>query len=206
MSRTLTHRPPDESGPAWEIARLFPDQGRWDESDYLELKTNQLVEFSDGCVEVLPMPTLSHQRIVRFLFQLLAAFVSSRRLGEAFFAPLRVRLREGQIREPDVLFMLSEHADRMHEECWEGADLVMEVVSDSGRDRDLIRKRKEYAEGGVAEYWIVDPQECTVTVLRLEGGRYVVDGQYGTGQQAKSALLHGFAVEVDAVWKAEQGM
>ena len=34
--------------PTWEIALLFPDQGMWRESDYLELNTNRLVEFVDG--------------------------------------------------------------------------------------------------------------------------------------------------------------
>ena len=36
------------SGPAWDIARLFPEQGAWSEQDYLELNTNQLVEFSNA--------------------------------------------------------------------------------------------------------------------------------------------------------------
>ena len=46
--------------PAWQIATLFPNQGVWDEGDYLALTTNHLVEFSDGYIEVLPMPTMSH--------------------------------------------------------------------------------------------------------------------------------------------------
>ena len=54
-------------GPAWEIATLFPDQGQWDEWDYLALDTNRLVEFADGYVEVLPMPTELHQDLVLFL-------------------------------------------------------------------------------------------------------------------------------------------
>ena len=39
------------------------------------------------------------------------------------------------MREPDVLFMLKEHADRIGDDCWEGADLVMEVVSGGAEDR-----------------------------------------------------------------------
>lgn len=34
--------------PAWEVATLFPPQGDWNESDYLALATNRLVELSDG--------------------------------------------------------------------------------------------------------------------------------------------------------------
>jgi Uma2 family endonuclease len=98
--------------PTWEIARLFPDQGYWSETDYLALNTNQLVEFVDGRVEVLPMPTELHQLIVRFLFQALFEFTKKKnKLGLVLFAPLRVKLWEGRIREPDIVFL---SADRQH--------------------------------------------------------------------------------------------
>jgi hypothetical protein len=46
--------------PTWEIARLYPAQGTWSEQEYLNLNTNQLVEFSDGFVEFLPLPKTTH--------------------------------------------------------------------------------------------------------------------------------------------------
>jgi hypothetical protein len=51
-------------GPTWEIAHLFPNQGTWTVDDYLALNTNHLVEFSDGLIEILPMPTEQHQLLV----------------------------------------------------------------------------------------------------------------------------------------------
>lgn len=193
---------PAESGPAWEIARLFPDQGQWDEGDYLALHTNHLVEFCDGSIEVLPMPTTSHQSIVQFLSNALLAFVSAGRLGRVLFAPLRVWLRNSKYREPDIVFMLAEHADRIGEKFWRGADLVMEIVSDDpeSRERDLLVKRSEYALAGIAEYWIVDPLEKHVTVLKLSGESYVSHGRWRIGERASSALLAGFEVEVEAIF------
>jgi Uma2 family endonuclease len=90
--------------PLWEIAHLFPHQGRWSEEAYLALDTNHLIEFKNGCLEFLPMPDLSHQCIARFLFRLLDAFVQAHQLGEAFFAPLRTRTIQHFIREPDIVF------------------------------------------------------------------------------------------------------
>src|SRR3954462_5862378 len=98
MSRSGTSRPPTKPEPAWDIARLFPDQGYWSEDDYLELDTNHLVEFTDGFVEVLPMPKTSHQRIVKYLSYRLDAFVLANDLGTTLFAPLRVRLRRNKFR------------------------------------------------------------------------------------------------------------
>jgi Uma2 family endonuclease len=188
--------------PAWDIARLFPLQGSWSEEEYLALDGNRIVEFSDGYIEVPPMPTTSHQLMVVYLYGLLNAFVSRRGLGTALIAALPVRLRPEKFREPDVVFMLKKHARRIGEEFWQGADLVMEVVSGNKEDRrrDLVTKRKEYARAGISEYWIVDPREEHVIVLRLEGKRYKVHGSFSKGQAAVSVLLPGFSVNVNELF------
>ena len=157
---------------AWEIARLFPLQGCWSDADYLNLtdETNRLVEFTDGRIEVLEPPTRTHQLMVLFLIDAVRAFAAPRGLGEALVAPLLVRLGDGKFREPDIVFMLARNAHRAGEEFWIGADLVMEVVNrgKKSRERDREEKRRDYAEAGIAEYWIVDPADRSVTVLRLK--------------------------------------
>jgi Uma2 family endonuclease len=199
-SVTTTPSRPTGSGPAWAIAELFPQQGQWSDEDYLVLNrlTNHFVELSDGSVEVPAMPTISHQRIVICLQQLLAAFVDPRRLGEVVTSPYPVRLWEGKFREPDLLFVRDSRRSRLGEDYADGADLVLEVVS-GDRARDLVIKRREYARAHIPEYWIVDPQEHRITVLRLEGDVYVVHADATARQRATSALLEGFEVEVDAV-------
>ena len=193
-----------EAEPTWDVARLFPAQGTWSEEEYLALNSNRLVEFSDGHVEVLAMPTTSHQLIVAFLYRALLAFVAARAAGTVLFAPLRVRLWPGKFREPDLVFLSAEHSSRIGESFWEGADLVMEVVSDDDRRRDLETKRREYARAGIPEYWIVDPQQATITVLRLDGvtSTYVVHGDFPRGTQASSHLLPGFTLDVTAALSA----
>jgi Uma2 family endonuclease len=184
--------------PTWDVARLFPTQGSWTEQDYLDLNTSQLVEFSHGFVEFLPMPTILHQRILKFLFNALQAFVTVQNLGEVLFMGVRVQLWAGKYREPDVVFLRADHADRVTEDYWKGADLVMEVVSDGeeNRVRDLVAKRDEYARAGISEYWIVDPELGQITVLALDGKSYAVHGEFSRGQQATSKLLPGFVVDV----------
>ena len=72
---------------------------------------------------------------------------------------------------------------RIHEKFWEGADLVMEVVSDDDRRRDVVTKRLEYAKAGIAEYWIVDPQQATITVLKLADGKYLFTASSSRGNK-----------------------
>ena len=187
------------SHPAWEVALLFPGQGSWSQKDYLALQTNRLVEFAEGNVEVLDVPTEEHQLIVAFLYRAIMEFVTARGLGTVLFAPLRVKLWEGKFREPDVVFMLAENSLRRHGKFWDGADLVVEVVSPEDPDRDLGTKREEYARAGIPEYWIADPRDATITVLTLSspGGPYAVAGTFGRGEQARSALLPGLEVDVE---------
>jgi Uma2 family endonuclease len=194
--------------PAWEIALIYPPQGQWSESEYLSLqrRTNRLIELSDGCIEVLPMPSPFHQRLVRFLFELLQAFVRGHASGEVLFAPLPIRLWPGKYRDPDIVYLQPGRISDPHHQP-QGADLAIEVVSDDEEDRqrNLETKRREYAAAHIAEYWIVDPKLHTISVLTLEGDTYRVYGEFSRGMTATSALLPGFAAVVDDVFAAGHG-
>jgi Uma2 family endonuclease len=184
--------------PAWEVALLLPLQGQWGESDYLWLTdhTKCLVELTDGYIEVLPMPTEEHQRIVLFLYRALYAFLATHGMGLVLVAPLRLLLQTGRYREPDLLLLLSQNDPRRGNPYWTGADLVVEVVSPDDPQRDLVQKRQEYAAAGIPEYWIVNPDDEQIIVLRLEGTAYVEHRVATRGSRATSALLEGFAVDV----------
>ena len=189
--------------PAWELAELFPHQGEWTEEEYLALDTNRLIELSDGRLEVLPLPTEIHQKIVFFLNKLFEAFLLRHKLGTVVAAPFPVRLWRGKMRQPDLVVLLSERDPRRGNQFWKGADLAVEVVSPGGRKRDLKIKRAEYAKAGVKEYWIVDPSKQTISVLFQEQPRatYSEAGEFHVGDEAKSRLLTGFRVKVKDVFK-----
>ncbi len=184
--------------PEWEAAQVFPVRLRCTEEEYLSLDDNLLLEYSDGFLEVLPMPTTAHQLILAFLYRTLYDWVVARNLGLVLFAPLKVRLRAGKLREPDILFMKRENSRRIGNDYWERPDLVMEVVSENNRRHDLVTKRDEYARAGIPEYWIVAPEEATITVFVLRPRRrtYVEHGTFAKGDRATSQVLPGFEVDV----------
>jgi Uma2 family endonuclease len=192
--------------PTWEVAALYPVQGQWTEDEYLALDGNHLIEFSEGSVEFLPMPTVLHQRIVQFLFELLKAYVIGRRLGEVLLAPIPVQLWSGKFREPDIFYVRSGRISDPRKPV-PGVDLAVEVVSPDpdGRKRDLETKRQEYAAGKISEYWIVDPQEQHIMVLTLEEEGYREHGVFPPGTRAPSVLLPGFEVDVAAMFAAAEG-
>jgi len=204
--RTVTPQPPRSRArpePAWDVAHMFPAQGSWTEEDYFTLITQRGYELCDGRLEMLPMPTELHQLIAGYLYRALYSFVETRKLGTVLFMGLRVRTRPGKIREPDIVFMDARNAARRDNQAWTGADLAMEIVSVDEPERDWKTKRREYGRCGIPEYWIVDPQKGTITVLSLERGAYKVHGEFGKGETAASALLPGFSIAVSRTLKPE---
>lgn len=188
------------------LSDAMPSQGCWSDEHYLWLTdhTRRLVEFTDGRVEVLPMPTERHQIILLFLYRLLYAHVhDAPREGVVVTSGLRMRVREGKFREPDLLLLRDRSDSRRRDRFWLGADLVMEIVSPDDPARDLVVKRADYAEAAVPEYWIVDPRAETVTVLWLTANGYVEHGVFTRGDVATSPLLGGVTVDVAALFDAE---
>jgi Uma2 family endonuclease len=185
------------------LAEILPHQGEWSEEEYLVLTDHRsrLVEFTDGFLEVLPMPTDKHQSLPQLLFLSFFQFVQARG-GKVHFVPLRLRIRQGKFREPDLILFLSATDPRRQNRFWLGADLALEIVSEDKPERDLVDKRGDYAEARVPEYWIVNPMTQTVSVLRLRGDAYEETGVYRRGQPALSVLLSGFSVDVAAVFDA----
>lgn len=175
-------------------------QGLWTAEQYLRLtdQTNHLIEFTDGVIEVLPMPTRTHQVIVALLYELLVAFLRPRG-GKVLFAPFRVQVAPRRFREPDLVALLDAQDPRNQEAFWLGADLVVEIVSQDDPERDTVEKPVDYATAGIPEYWIVNPLDEKITVLTLQGETYITHGVFGRGDNATSPSLTGFSVHVQDV-------
>jgi Uma2 family endonuclease len=184
-----------------EVAELFPLQREWNEEAYFALPdTNRFIELYQGELIMPPHPTHRHQRVVGRAYRLLADFVEGRSLGIVQVAPLPVRLGPDHVREPDVLFLLNEHADRVRDQYWGPPDLAMEVTSPSTRQPDRQEKLREYAQASIREYWLLDPEEETIEVYVLRKRAYRLWAKAGRGETAASQLVTGFKLRVDEVF------
>lgn len=188
-----------------EVARLFPPQGEWTEAAYITLpETNHIVELSEGELIMPPPPLVGHQVALARLFSALYSFVRERDLGTVLCAPTGVRLWPGKIREPDILFVAKEHADRIKEDMIYGApDLVVEILSPGTEETDRREKFDEYEQVGVSEYWIVDPEASKIMVYALVKGAYKRQGVFSAGEAACSALLEGFEIAMEEIFKSQ---
>ena len=148
-------------------------------------------EILDGALVMTPAPNIGHQRAVSRLLRILDDAIADRHL-EVLPAPTAWRIGPGQVPEPDLMVVTPE--DPAARAVRQPPLLVVEVVSPSGRWRDLFQKRHVYAEGGAAWYWIVDPTVPSLTVLRLAGEAYE-DAGHVEGHDAYDAR-EPFAVHV----------
>jgi Uma2 family endonuclease len=130
------------------------------------------------------------------------SFVTTHSLGEVLAAPLPVQLWTKKYREPDILFFTLARRPRSNDKYAIRPDLVMEVVSPDDPDRDYVKKRAEYAQAGILEYWIVDPRQQRITVLVLADQEYTVFAESTAGMRVSSRLLAGFSLAVDEVFAA----
>lgn len=139
--------------------------------------------------------------ILAFLYRVFFAFLHPRG-ALVLFALLRLQVSLAAFRAPDLLLLLRADDPRAQNRYWSGADLALEVVSEDDPERDTVDKVRDYAGAGIPEYWIVNPQDETITVLSLTGNAYTPLGVFRRGDQATSALLEGFSVSVDEVFGA----
>ena len=138
-----------------------------------------------------------------FLYDVIRAYLKSRG-GVVMVAPLRLRIREGKFREPDLMLLHQTNDPRYEDRYWLGADLVIEVMSPDNPNRDLVQKRADYAEAGVPEYWIADPRHETILVLGLDERTYRELGLHGRGDPVASPSMAGLLVDVAAAFDAAQ--
>ncbi len=189
--------------PTWDIARLFPNQGNWSKYDYLDLPTNHLVEFDNGRIEVLPMPSIRHQNIQLNIAVPLRVYVQVHELGTVLCSPMPLQVAPLKYREPDVFFTRSPAPQESDSDKFlDSAELVIEIVSEgaANRRRELIDKRADYAAAGIAEYWVVDPEPQQVTVLRLQGNAYVESEPFGLPNVIRSSAVPGFEIPVSTIF------
>ena len=173
-----------------------------------ELGEDVHAEWVNGETIIFMPPKPDHQRIVRFLSQLLGLFVEHVQLGELFFAPIEMKpTPESNAREPDILFVANKNLHQISETKLEGpADLIIEVISAESVKRDLEDKRLEYESEGVLEYWIIDSrpgkEDAKFYVLNKAGHyREVKPGQDGIYH---SNVLPRFWLNVEWLWAKPQ--
>jgi len=172
--------------------------GPYRRRDYEALPDEPRCELIFGRIYVSPSRSPLHQAILLALAHALetAAFETG---GLLFVAPLDTFLADHSVVQPDVLYISAARRGILQERIEGAPDLLVEVLSPGTARRDRGEKLLLYAQSGVREYWIVDPQERQIEFLINEEGRFVVAlpaaGEY------RSQALPEVQLDIAAFWR-----
>lgn len=160
----------DMSGFVSEAASEYRTGGGYTLADYLALPEDRRVELIDGVYYEMYAPTTGHQGIGGFIYKQLLDHVLARK-GSCMplMSPVDVQLDcdDRTVVQPDVLIVCDREKFR-DGRVFGAPDLLVEILSPSTRKKDMTLKHYKYANAGVREYWIVDPDRQKVVVYDLE--------------------------------------
>ncbi|HYC57607.1 MAG TPA: Uma2 family endonuclease [Candidatus Binatia bacterium] len=162
-------------------------------------------ELLDGHIVMTPPAGHPHGTVEGQIIYLLQRHVRAGNLGIVNGSSTGYALPLGQTLEPDVSFVSSATlaagpAPEVGKFLRIVPDLVVEILSESTESRDLGEKRSIYERNGVAEYWLVAPQERQVTVLYRDGGTFSTSRTFREGAIA-SHVLPELSLTVEAVFE-----
>ena len=169
--------------------------------DYLKTPEDKRYELIEGELVMTPSPIPKHQRISRKIEFILEGFIKENDLGEIFYAPCDVYLDEKNVVQPDILFISKDRLDIIGEKNIQGApDLAIEIISESSAYRDMVQKKKLYANFGVKEYWIVVPEEESIELYVLKNTTYQLYKKYAKDDTLQSPYLKDLNIALKEIF------
>ena len=141
--------------------------------DYKKLPEGSLYQLINGELIMSPAPKRAHQKLIGRIYSIILAHCDNTGIGEVYIAPSDVYLDDENVVQPDIFFVSKNNLSILTDDGAEGApDMVIELLSPSNAYYDLKSKLRLYEKYGIAEYFIVDPEDNMVIAYTLIDGRY----------------------------------
>lgn len=210
------------------VAKLLPysedkSMGRWIVSEsapgdrsngikvsyekYLKMteKSENRYEYIDGEIILLASPLYPHQKAVKEIFGEFINWFRDKKC-EPLVSPFDVTLYRlgNKIKinsvQPDILVICDQ--DKIDEKGkYNGTPtLVVEVLSDSTRRRDLVQKLDLYMESGVREYWVINTSAAEIYIYLFENHDIEKILTFKDDERAGSAVFPGLEVNLKQVF------
>lgn len=131
----------------------------------------------------------------------LLPYVKNNNLGKVAVEKVMIRLTRNDY-EPDICFWTTEKAQlfQAKQSAFPPPDFVVEILSDTTKDRDRGIKFKDYAQHSITEYWIIDVESLTVEQYILKDRQYDLNLKLNKGILV-SIAIKGFSILVEDIFK-----
>jgi Uma2 family endonuclease len=172
----------------------------WD--DFVELEEDDLRELIDGELVEVEVPRWDHEEIVGWLVFFLRAWAEAGHGGRVLGSGYKVRISDRRGVMPDVQFYRGGNEGKTQQKglVHGRPDLVVEVLSPSSQRYDRVTKLRWYAQLGVPEYWVVDPQARTLERLVLREGSYVIVASLADDETFRAETFEGLEIPLTKFW------
>jgi Uma2 family endonuclease len=171
---------------------------RYTFADYLGWLDDKRRELFNGFVKMMtPAPSTKHQLILGEIHGQFWQQLKSQKC-KVFPAPFDVRFpsKEGDISDdkiytvvqPDIS-IVCDNSKIDGKGCIGAPDLIVEIISPNTVKNDVEEKYRLYEQNAVKEYWIIHPNDETVSVFILENGKYQLQGIYSKSSKIKVSIF-----------------
>jgi Uma2 family endonuclease len=157
-------------------------------------------ELHNGKIIYMASPTPRHQDVAMNLSSRMLIHANSNNLGKVYQAPLDTKFDEINTFQPDILFISKKHLSIIGKKKIEGApDLVVEILSESNKPKEMSYKKYIYESYLVKEYWLINLEKSTVTVYQNIEGELLPLGIFSRNDLIESKVLNGFKISVKTI-------
>jgi Uma2 family endonuclease len=171
--------------------------------DYILLEEGAPFQLINFDLIISPSPLSIHQQILFELSEMIVLYhIANGPKGQWMYTAIDVKFDEGNIYQPDILYIKEERKAELIKDRIEGApDLVIEILSPSNAYYDLRQKKDVYEKYGVKEYIIIDPIAQNADLYVLKDGLYYLHQKAAKNESLNSELLPGFSVELGKLFR-----
>jgi Uma2 family endonuclease len=184
---------------------VLKTEGKFTYADYKqwELAQNERYELIYGDAYAMSAPNLYHQSILSELHRQIANYLFGKPC-KVFPAPFDVRLfyeedeSDDTVVQPDIS-IICDAKKRGKEGCHGAPDFIAEILSPSNTAIEMQRKYLLYREAGVKEYWIIDPENKTLTT-HLFSEKPSPSSLYKENDTVKMSIFNDLEIELKHVF------
>ncbi|MEZ4685639.1 MAG: Uma2 family endonuclease [Bacteroidia bacterium] len=171
------------------------------EEYYALIHENVKAEFINGEIIYNAPVRRRHWRISGKLYRLLGDFVEKNTLGELGVEKVMIELTRNNY-EPDICFFKKEKAQNFTDDqmLFPAPDFVVEIISKSAEKIDRGVKFIDYAQHGVQEYWLIDPEKETLEQYVLEEEAFQLLTKLNKKGEVSSTVIEDFSLGIESLW------
>lgn len=187
-----------------EAYALYPRKATFEEFLQLSENSEDRFEYIDGEIFMMASPVAAHQQILGELHVLFYNWFKGKPC-RPMLSPFDITLRrfpeDKNVVQPDLMVICDLEEKLNEKNKYTGVpSLLVEILSESTRGKDQVKKLDLYMSTGVREYWIVNPFSKEVTVFLFENNDTIKNATYKNGEIIVSYIFEGLEVSLENIF------